>query len=304
MRTPPLVAGLLATGLAASVGLRPQDIALQCVSMCGPMVELAAKCRPPTLPRRGLAVDDASLVQRNVRIIIAAPNKNPSGQTTTTTIRPVRTSIVYPKLPATNKPFTPVLSAPTPPSFASTFPLFATTSLLPSTSSDPLQLDPAPPTTRRPITFPLDATAQPTETPGSTSLATTTAVASTPLRTPSTAPPRAPAVGDADTRQLDAEEQCVCLNKSFDVPKVAALCASCIAQSGDDQNNVNVIMSRCMFPPLEYSPGNESVVSNVHVVAMLGSQRGVVNMAPSDKTISSSAAWTIACVLAALLITI
>jgi hypothetical protein len=30
-----------------------------------------------------------------------------------------------------------------------------------------------------------------------------------------------------------AEEQCICLNDSFEVPLVSALCSSCIKQSGD-----------------------------------------------------------------------
>ncbi|PHH59820.1 hypothetical protein CDD81_2456 [Ophiocordyceps australis] len=340
MRTPPpslaVVSGLLAAGLAATTGLRPEDIPLQCVSMCGPMVELAAKCRPPSLPRRALVVDngggDAVLLERGLRIIIAAPRKTGAEQTTTTTIvQPSRTSTAYPKL--ATRPFTsqtrliptpsaaPASSLPATTSLlaSSTSLLVSTTSLLASpptllpSASIPLAPDPAAPTTRRlrpqPISppldpsSPLDSTSQTRQTRDSTSLVTTTtAVVPTSLRTPSAAPPKAPADGKADTTQLDAEEQCVCLNKSFDVPKVAALCASCIAQSGDDENNVNVIMSRCMFSPLEYSPGNESAVNNVHVVAMLGSQRGVVNMGPGNKPISSSVALTIACVLAALLV--
>jgi hypothetical protein len=35
----------------------------------------------------------------------------------------------------------------------------------------------------------------------------------------------------------DLEQQCVCSNKSFDVARLTALCASCVDQSGDDTNS-------------------------------------------------------------------
>ena len=36
---------------------------------------------------------------------------------------------------------------------------------------------------------------------------------------------------------MDAEEKCVCLNRSFDVARLAGLCASCIMQADDAQNS-------------------------------------------------------------------
>lgn len=46
------------------------------------------------------------------------------------------------------------------------------------------------------------------------------------------------AVGDTlRAAPLGVEEKCVCLNDSFDMPTLAALCASCIEQSGDDMNS-------------------------------------------------------------------
>lgn len=45
--------------------------------------------------------------------------------------------------------------------------------------------------------------------------------------------------GDGDEDGLSPEEECVCKNRSFDVPQVAGLCADCIMQGGDMQNSTS-----------------------------------------------------------------
>ncbi|PNY26879.1 Uncharacterized protein TCAP_03187 [Tolypocladium capitatum] len=69
----------------------------------------------------------------------------------------------------------------------------------------------------------------------------------------------------------DAEKKCVCQNRSFNVARVAGLCASCVAQAGDQQNGINVIMSTCNFSPQNYSPNKDRDANNVNVVASVTS---------------------------------
>jgi hypothetical protein len=64
-----------------------------------------------------------------------------------------------------------------------------------------------------------------------------------------------------------AEEQCVCLNTSFDVAQVAALCASCIESTGDLNNNGQVIVDTCNFAPQVYASSKDSIVNNIRVKA-------------------------------------
>ncbi|KAM4063954.1 hypothetical protein HRG_007041 [Hirsutella rhossiliensis] len=98
----------------------------------------------------------------------------------------------------------------------------------------------------------------------------------------------------ANSMPVGAEEKCVCLNKSFNVSEVAALCASCIMRSGDDMNNLNVIMSTCNFTSLQYVDGNENIVENIRVSAtrptVVGSQNGVVSRAPQTASLGASSA--------------
>ncbi|KND89664.1 hypothetical protein TOPH_05654 [Tolypocladium ophioglossoides CBS 100239] len=98
---------------------------------------------------------------------------------------------------------------------------------------------------------------------------------------------------------MDAEEKCVCLNRSFDVAQVAGLCASCIMQAGYVQNNMHVIMSTCNFPPLDYTPSKDSEANNIDVVAsapsaVWGQKAGVASEAP--RTAGLGAAVVVAAV--------
>ncbi|KAM0451196.1 hypothetical protein ACHAPV_010040 [Trichoderma viride] len=65
----------------------------------------------------------------------------------------------------------------------------------------------------------------------------------------------------------NAEEQCVCSNESFNVAEITGLCASCINMIANSQNDVEVIMSVCGFPPQQYSPDKDSLASSIHVQA-------------------------------------
>ncbi|KAJ4144522.1 hypothetical protein LMH87_003403 [Akanthomyces muscarius] len=65
----------------------------------------------------------------------------------------------------------------------------------------------------------------------------------------------------------NGERDCVCDNKSFNVPSVAALCSSCIAEAEDLQNDMDVIMTTCKFSSEQYSPDKDKVVNNIQVQA-------------------------------------
>ncbi|KAH6663957.1 hypothetical protein F5X68DRAFT_217958 [Plectosphaerella plurivora] len=61
------------------------------------------------------------------------------------------------------------------------------------------------------------------------------------------------------------ERLCFCQNKSFDVARVAGLCASCINQMGDDKNPIDSIITMCNFTVEEYQPALDSVAVGVKV---------------------------------------
>ncbi|UNI13293.1 hypothetical protein JDV02_000050 [Purpureocillium takamizusanense] len=85
---------------------------------------------------------------------------------------------------------------------------------------------------------------------------------------------------DRDEKLLEA--QCVCTNRSFDVAKIAALCADCMHQSAngkrrrDDDNNradrddlkdIDNIMSTCGFTSTKYNPSATGEVQSITVAA-------------------------------------
>ncbi|KAH7376712.1 hypothetical protein B0T11DRAFT_23605 [Plectosphaerella cucumerina] len=61
------------------------------------------------------------------------------------------------------------------------------------------------------------------------------------------------------------ERLCFCQNKSFDIARVAGLCASCINQMGDDKNPIDSILTMCNFTVEEYEPAKDSVAVGVKV---------------------------------------
>ncbi|KID73980.1 Protein CAP22 [Metarhizium brunneum] len=72
---------------------------------------------------------------------------------------------------------------------------------------------------------------------------------------------------DADDPDDRIEAECICKNKSFNVPTVMALCASCIAQNGRKTEDINEIMSQCSFSSVSYAPLSTGIVSGIQVQA-------------------------------------
>ncbi|KAJ6447182.1 CAP22 protein [Purpureocillium lavendulum] len=85
---------------------------------------------------------------------------------------------------------------------------------------------------------------------------------------------------DRDEHLLEA--QCVCTNRSFDVAKIAALCADCMHQSAngskrrddddnradrDDLKDIDNLMSTCGFTSTKYNPSATGEVQGITVAA-------------------------------------
>ncbi|CAM1510857.1 Fc.00g083700.m01.CDS01 [Cosmosporella sp. VM-42] len=259
------------SGLAATVtadALPPDDIPIMCATICGPVVELTSICNvqwkelrrrefdwPPVIEERTqdaeARVDDRlekmrqddQVERRSFSVIVAAP-----------------TSFPY-ELPADTTLDLRPTSTPTP-----IIPTFYTTS-----STNPVSPS-LPPTTTTASSSAFHSTAR---VRASTSSPTTVAATTSSAHwSGNVAYQKGQGLSSEDT-----EQACVCLNGSFDVPKVAALCASCIALAGYPENNVNVIMSDCNFTSLTWSPSKDSVVDNVRVKATKPSTTGSSHVA-------------------------
>ncbi|KAM0326611.1 hypothetical protein ACHAQA_006480 [Verticillium albo-atrum] len=65
----------------------------------------------------------------------------------------------------------------------------------------------------------------------------------------------------------DLETACLCSNDSFNVRRVAGLCADCLEQVSGDQGPMGLILTSCNFTSERYEPATESLVANVRVSA-------------------------------------
>ncbi|KPM38286.1 hypothetical protein AK830_g8266 [Neonectria ditissima] len=268
-----LVSGLMA--VVAADALPPDDIPLQCITICGPIVELTTDCNvhyrrlkkrnPDALARREwvpkLAVeppeadaeallqaarqvggepDEAveSFEKRSFSVIVAAPTSFPFALTASTVLDLRPTS--------TLTRITPVVGE------------LSSTSTLPKQTSTSNRLSTSSTTTTTTISF-------------TTSILNSAASKSMSDDSESPITSSWGWVQEPEGKlysQGSAEEDCVCLNESFDVAKVAALCASCIAVAGYPENNINVIMEGCNFTALTYTPSKDSAANNIRVEAV------------------------------------
>ncbi|KAF4971226.1 hypothetical protein FSARC_1948 [Fusarium sarcochroum] len=89
----------------------------------------------------------------------------------------------------------------------------------------------------------------------------------------------------------DPEQECVCLNKSFDVAKVAALCQDCIVVDGHKQNNMDIVMNACGFKQLSYSSDKDSVVDNVKVEATRPTAVGATQVSAANAVVRIKSAF-------------
>ncbi|KAH7171334.1 hypothetical protein EDB81DRAFT_196114 [Dactylonectria macrodidyma] len=266
----------LALGLAAVVTadtLPLEDIPLQCVQICGPIVELTTDCNVHARRLKKRLPDD-HLVGRGEWVPKLA-------------VEPLEEAVAA-RDDKEKRSFSIIVAAPT------SFPVQVA-------SSSALDLRPSSTITRITPTFDesLESSTQLLLSTSTTSTTSTTSLTSTTTSFATstiTAPPTSMSLSDqADSKtttstwdwdgniqepngQLysadNAEEDCVCLNESFDVGKLTALCASCIVSAGFPDNNINIIKDVCNFTDLTYTPSLDSVANNIQVKAVLPSSVG------------------------------
>ncbi|KAF5962889.1 hypothetical protein FBULB1_13746 [Fusarium bulbicola] len=240
------ITGLVAVAIADV--LPPDDIPLMCVTICGPIVELTAKCdvhnhrlakrqpNPEWVPKLAVEpLEDDGLHKRSFSIIRAAPTSfppqfEPQESTTSSTSKSTSTSTPTTKsTPASMK-----------------------------WVADDTSVEEQTMTMRHTLmtsSFVSSAVTQPTKTlQGGSGTASMTSWGAS-LQTQSVVP------------EDDPERECVCNNTSFDVAKIAALCQDCIVVDGHKQNNLDVIMRSCGFKPLTYTPDQDKAADNVRVEA-------------------------------------
>lgn len=212
------ITGLVAVAIADV--LPPDDIPLMCVTICGPIVELTAKCdvhnhrlakrqpNPEWVPKLAAEpLEDDGLHKRSFSIIRAAPTSFPpqfEPQESTTSSTSTSTS----------------RSTPT-----------STTKSTPASMkwvADDTSAEEQTMTMRRTLissSFVSSEVTQPTKTlQGDSGTVSMTSWGAS-LQTQSLVP------------EDDPERECVCNNKSFDVAKIAALCQDCIVVDGHKQNS-------------------------------------------------------------------
>ncbi|RCI09097.1 hypothetical protein L249_5042, partial [Ophiocordyceps polyrhachis-furcata BCC 54312] len=133
-------------------------------------------------------------------------------------------------------------------------------------------------------------------------------------------------------KRLSTEENCVCRIESFDIARTVALCSSCIAQQANSAakqksrldfflsffsrpvfiltlfKDINEIMNRCGFQPLEFKPADVASVQGVRVSVAKSSDGEVdaksssssSNEAPhTSPAMASALFWAVAATLAA-----
>ncbi|KAM0191583.1 hypothetical protein ACHAPA_007088 [Fusarium lateritium] len=223
------VSGLVAVAVADMLPL--DDIPLMCVTICGPIVELTAKCdvhqhrlakrhaEPEWVPKLAVEPPEADdLHKRSFSIIKAAPTSFPP-------------------------PYGPEEES---------------TSL--STTSSSTTIAEKTTVVEHHVTSLLDATT-------SSLIRSTTIIQPTKSRSGDESATMSSMQTETAVAQTDPEKECVCKNKSFDVAKIAALCQDCIVVDGHKQNNMDIIMQACGFAKRTYTPEQDSVADNIKVEA-------------------------------------
>ncbi|OAA46094.1 hypothetical protein NOR_02847 [Metarhizium rileyi] len=243
--------------LVTAEALPPKEVPVQCAAICGPVVDLSSKCTPlgSTMSELGgmnmmnadeMAHEDADGSDQDAAYVAADGEAGVDLQ----------------------RRFIVLVSAPT------TFPAKYSSLLngdadgdgegTASETNPSAASSPSPSPDHHPLPIPAAAPAVLSSPDASPSPTPSTAGAQD--TSSSTVAPPAKMTSSA-AQGMDGEEQCFCLNKSFDVMQVAALCTSCILQAGDAQTNMRTVLSVCGFAEANYAPANDSIVANIRVEA-------------------------------------
>lgn len=254
--------------VAAGEALPPDAVPVMCAAICGPIVELSSMCSPkrslgnigsnrldreahPKQARKhdGERVEESEKIEKRFSVIVPAP----------TTFPPDLLVDQYP------------LASP-PMSETSVLPSQSPAPIPPPTYSPPAQPPPvsALPTTADNLPWSNAQAGPPSPTPSTTSnihssvSSVGTKTGTKPPTTSSHHTSTTPTIIGSNGKDGDetrgwgetenAEEECVCLNHSFNVAEIAGLCASCISMIADTQNGED-----SPFIPLSSLEANQSV---------------------------------------------
>lgn len=337
-------AALLSTLALASaeILLAPEDVPIECAAICGPVVELTRKCslgmpiiefEEETFARvkrrkvdgrgRGhvpghLRVHDKAQKRKRAAVtngfgqVVSVPSGLTGGQTFTVT------TVVT------------VTAAPSPSS---------TTSGDLGVTTPPTKKDPESPTMSVMTTTMTMVVPDGNKNPSNGELDLPTHDTPEPTSTPPVVESGARDDGrheNVETEEAEdvigqAERECVCENKSFDVEKISGLCASCIWQSGYMLGSecpvahntpfpsssgfrgmltaeaMRSVMNQCEFSDEEYTPSDDSVVNDIRVGAERptlpdGAAASLDNASPPSPARNADITWAlvmgVACAIA------
>ncbi|KAK7424802.1 hypothetical protein QQZ08_008431 [Neonectria magnoliae] len=260
-----LISGLMAA--VAADALPPEDIPLQCITICGPIVELTTDCNVHYRRLRKRNPDDLARREWVPKLAVEPPEADAPLQARDGSGEAVESF--------EKRSFSVIVAAPT--SFP--FALTATTVLDLRPTSTLTRINPVVEQSSPTSTLPKRTTTSNPASTTTTTISFTTSIVNSAVPKSISDDSQSPTTSswgwDKDLQepqgkmysQGSAEEDCVCLNESFDVAKVAALCASCIAVAGYPDNNINVIMEGCNFSALTYTPSLDGVANNIRVEA-------------------------------------
>ena len=304
---PSIAGAAVFSGLAAVVAadaLPMDSIPLQCVKVCGPIVELTDTCNTNVDSRRRALKrrkDDGTVKMRS------NPNAQHHGRRSPCTRGQCgkksdekRQFSVIRQAPTS---FPPEVLQPPEETAAVAQPSRIRPVIVETTAALPTSANPPPPPTDQTNANDDDVdddaddadedlgTAPSTRTSSSSTTlsASTTGVSS---EEPTATEAHAHAEeGDGDEEDDwwmpdDLEQQCVCTNKSFDVARLTALCASCVDQSGDDTNST--------LEPLcqNFTFSRKNVLIELLQISASSWQRAD---SPTRRTLASWIAWQTAC---------
>ncbi|KAH8127027.1 hypothetical protein FP744_10007753 [Trichoderma asperellum] len=297
-----LIVFLAILSLVAAEALPLNSIPAMCATICGPIVELSSMCSPKRSlgslegnlnenahhPKRAKCLDGERIerIEKHFTVIVAAPTSFPSG------LLGLLHSLFPPEPPASPLPpaswpqsslsssSSPIRSSKIPVSIplpTSHLTMRPSVQPLPTPSSNAISTDttvprpaPTPSTTSNARSTMSSASVKKgMKTPDLATISTTTTGQHKSM-TPTILGSDGDVGGETGGWGIteNAEEQCVCSNESFNVAEIAGLCASCVSMVADAQNDVQVIMSVCGFPPQQYSPAKDSLASSIHVQAV------------------------------------
>lgn len=233
--------------IVVAMALPPQDVPIVCATICGPLVELSDICSPRKASKREIgSVQNTQLWASK----LAAGQKIEGGNHNNRRWRAVTSQGETQKEEPLEKRFSIIVAAPT------SFPA----SLLIDISATPKAPNPTPTTPVVQTTQPAKVTPPPQQPPPNPNPAVTRPPGQA---TTTSRPQKIPSDGNngMDTNgwavRGGAEADCVCLNNSFNVSQVAALCSSCVAQQADRQNSTFMASSLVGALPLVMMKKNQ-----------------------------------------------